>query len=371
MDNKIIWCRNCLIPSTRPNVSFDKFNICSQCRNYKSKLQINWQYKKREFVELIKKIKKKKKLYDCVIPVSGGKDSTWQVIKCLQLGLKPLCVTWKTIFRTKIGEQNLKNLINLGVDHIDWTMNPKIEKKFIYKTFLTSGSTALPMHYAIFSIPLNVAYNFDIPLVVWGENSAVEYGNSSLADSQKFNKEWLKKYGVNNNTALSFWQSKLKKIDLRAYQSPSFKKIRRKNINIVFLGDYFKWDPLNSYNVAKKRGFLKIKKPITGSYNFADIDDDTISIHHWLKWYKFGFTREFDNFSIEIRSGRMSRKEAITKLKKLNFYTPPTLSIKKFCKYLEIDDKKFFRIAESFRNKNIWFKEKNKWRIKNFLLDNI
>jgi hypothetical protein len=117
--------------------------------------------------------------YDCVIPVSGGKDSTWQVVKCLEYGLNPLAVTWKTPARTEVGAQNLANLVALGVDHIDYQINPKVERRFMLKALERFGSTAVPMHMALFSIPLTVAVRFEIPLVVWGENSALEYGGAT------------------------------------------------------------------------------------------------------------------------------------------------------------------------------------------------
>ena len=363
----IIWCKLCLMPSTRPNLSFNNDGICSQCLNFKKKENINWNLRKINFDKLVKKIKAKKKLYDCVIPVSGGKDSTWQVIKCLQMGLKPLCVTWKTPFRTKIGSTNLKNLINLGVDHIDWTINQKIEKQFVKKTFLLSGSTALPMHYAIFSIPLKVAYKFDIPLVVWGENSAYEYGNDDLNKLTEFNQKWLSKYGVNNNKSLNFWKKKISNLDLTSYELPNLKDLSKKT-KIIFLGDYFRWDPKVSFKIAQKKGFQETNKANIGIYNFADIDDNTINIHHWIKWFKFGFTRDFDNLSIEIRNNRVSKENAIKKIKNTNLNYLNKKSISDFCKYIKISEEIFFRAVEKFRNKKIWYKQGSIWIIKDFII---
>ena len=116
------------------------------------------------FAEVVGKAKAQSRGYDCLIPVSGGKDSTWQVIKCLEYGLNPLCVTWKTPARTQLGQQNLDNLVGLGVDHIDYQINPKVERKFMLEAFKRFGSTAVPMHMAIFSIPAQIAARFRIPL---------------------------------------------------------------------------------------------------------------------------------------------------------------------------------------------------------------
>ena len=149
--------------------------------------------------------------------------------------------------------------------------------------------------------------------------------------------------------------------------APFIKSKKTKHSSVVpksiFLGDYFKWDPHKTYKIAKKFGFKKISKPKTGSYNYADIDDDLISIHHYLKIYKFGFSRNFDNLSLEIRNNRLSRNKAV-KIVKKDLFKPPKEDIKKFCKLINIGEKKFFQICEKFRNKKIWNKINGKWKLK-------
>ncbi len=358
----LIWCKTCVLPSSRPNLSFDRDGVCNACKTKKQKKYLNKNLN--ELKKIIKRVKKKSNNYDCIIPVSGGKDSTWQVYKCLSFDLKPLAVTWRPHSRTNVGVSNLENLINLGVDHIDLTINPKIEKKILLETFRKKGSTAISMHLGIFNIPLIFAKKLKIPLIIWGENSALEYGYKKKKHTiSDLNNSWLKNYGVTNNInykdLLSYG---LKRQDIYFYTSPkSNYKVKQ-----IFLGNYLKWDPLKVSVFAEKKGFKRIKKPKTGIYNFSDIDDDFISIHHWLKYYKFGFTRLFDNLSLEIRNKRITRMEAIKKIKKASF-SPPLNDIKKFCKYVNISVKEFFKISEKFRNKDIWVKKNNKWKIRNFI----
>ena len=118
-----------------------------------------------------------------------------------------------------------------------------------------------------------------------------------------------------------------------------------------------------------ENGFKIANNAKTGFYNFADIDDDFISIHHWLKWYKFGFTRLHDNLSLEIRNRRMTRNEAIDIIKKSG-NLPPTSDIEKFCEFVEITKNDFFEICEKFRNKSIWLKEKDNWILPSELTKN-
>jgi len=355
---KLIWCKNCLLPNSRPNLTIEVNGNCTACNNFSIKEKVNWKDRESEFRKLVKKIKKKKLRYDCIIPVSGGKDSTWQTIKCLEYDLNPLAVTWKSPQRTKIGQENLDNLISLGVDHIDWSVNPNIEKKLTLDSYKKFGAIAIPMHLAMFNIPALLASNFKIPYIIWGENSAVEYGNSNKRDNQKIlSDKWYKNYGVTHNTKAKDWVSKkLPQKKMSSYFD--YKTYGNKNFNpqSIFLGYFFKWDPQQTFAIAKKFGFKEGVAARTGYYKFADIDDDFISIHHWLKWYKFGFTRLFDNLSLEIRNKRITRDEAL-KIIKIDGLHPPIEDIKKYCKYCNITIETFFKIAERFRNKKIWKKK--------------
>ena len=107
----MLWCKNCVLPNTRPNLKINSSGICNACINHKSKKIINWEERANKFKKICNEAKERSKGYDCLIPVSGGKDSTWQTIKLIEMGLKPLAITWKPPGRTSIGQDNLNNLI--------------------------------------------------------------------------------------------------------------------------------------------------------------------------------------------------------------------------------------------------------------------
>lgn len=366
------YCRSCVLPDTRPNLTLDAAGICNACRSHLSKPAIDWRARERDFRTLVERVKGRRQGYDCVIPVSGGKDSTWQVVKCLEYGLTPLAVTWKTPARTSIGQRNLDNLVSLGVDHIDYQINPKVESRFMLKALEKFGSTAIPMHLALFNIPLNVAVNFGVPLVVWGENSASEYGSADDAHTGfKLDKAWYRTYGVTHGTTAADWVGpEFTAKELSGYFGPDPDVLEMRGVHAVFLGSYFPWDPQSSLEVARAHGFLPDPGgPRTGYYDYADIDDDFISIHHWLKWYKFGFTRLFDNLSLEIRNGRMTREEAIRLIRQEGDQTPHK-DIEKFCAFVGITKERFFAICETFRNPAVWTMRGDRWIIADFLIPN-
>ena len=137
------YCQRCIIPNTRPNIEIGGDGICNACIAHLEKEEINWSQREETFQKVIEHAKSKSRGYDCLIPVSGGKDSTWQVVKCLEKGLNPLCVTWKPPGRTQIGQENLDNLIGLGVDHMDYSINPQTEKNYMLEALRRNGSPAV------------------------------------------------------------------------------------------------------------------------------------------------------------------------------------------------------------------------------------
>ena len=367
------YCNRCILPETRPGIVIDAEGVCSACRNFDLRPSIDWATRESAFDQVVASAKRRSKGYDCLIPVSGGKDSTWQLVKCLEKGLNPLCVTWKPPGRTQIGQENLDNLVHLGVDHIDYSINPETEKKFMLSALKRYGATGIPMHMALFNLPLKVALQFDIPLVVWGENSAFEYGDTSDEKMGfRLNKSWFKKFGVTHGTTADDWVSDtLSKAALTPYYGPDLDDLERQGVLAVFLGYYYPWDVEMSRKVAKAHGFKENPDGArTGIYSFADIDDDFISIHHYVKWHKFGCTRSFDNLSLEIRHGRMTRAAAIEVVREQKD-SMPSEDIEKFCRFTGITREEFFEHVEKFRNHDIWELDSGKWRIRDFLVSDM
>ena len=364
------YCQRCVLPDSRPNLVIEDDGVCNACHSHDTKTTIDWARREALFAQVVDNAKKRSKGYDCLVPVSGGKDSTWQIIKCLEAGLNPLAVTWKTPARTPIGQRNLDNLVALGVDHIDYQINPKVESVFMLRAYEKFGSTAIPMHLALFNIPLTIAVRFGIPLVVWGENSAFEYGGTSEERTGfGLDSTWLRKFGVTHGTTARDWVSgDLGEKALTPYFGPGDAGLAQAGINAVFLGYYFEWDPEATFRIAREHGFqASTGGARTGLYDYADIDDDFISIHHYLKWYKFGFTRLFDNLSLEIRNGRITREAALEVIRSSGDQTPRA-DIAKFCVFAEISESRFFEIAETFRNRDIWKLEDGVWKIREFLI---
>jgi N-acetyl sugar amidotransferase len=363
------YCTRCITPDSRPNIRFDERGGCN-CATLEEKRSIDWRSRRETLLEVFADARARATGYDCIIPVSGGKDSTWQVVECLAAGMRPLCVTWRPPGRTTLGQANLDNLISLGVDHIDFSVNPEVEKKLAYRALVRCGSPAVPMHMALFGIPLTIAVRFGAPLVVWGENSAFEYGGPE-ADRRgaDLDRAWLMRYGCTGGTTARDWLGDgVDERDLLPYTWPTDDELASVPVRAIFLGQYIPWDPVTTFEVASAHGFEACTDgPMTGSYDFADIDDSYLAIHHWLKWYKFGFTRTFDNLSLEIRNGRLSRDEAIAQVRGRGDERP-VAAIEAFCRYVDISVDHFDEVVERFRNTDIWVQRDGTWMIDDFLV---
>ncbi len=364
------YCKTCISCDTRPNLVLDDEGICNACRNHQLKATIDWDERASEFLRLAGQIRERAHGYDCLIPVSGGKDSTWQTLTCLRHGLTPLTYSYVPPLRTEVGRRNLDNLISLGVDHFEYRINPDVERTLLLESFERLGNPGVLMHRAIYNTSRRLACQFKIPVVVWGEDSVFEYGGRNAADpTRPIDEDWLSQFNYAGRADGSDWVNEVVDSKSTSALAPvSDSEIEAAGVRDLFLGRYFRWDPVEVAKVAMEAGMqVGNDGPRTGAYDFSDMDDELISVHHYLKWFKFGFTRSFDNLSIEIRNGRLNRAQAVAQLRKSKEQRPDA-DIKAFCGFTDISVERFDVICEGFRNPDIWYRDGAVWKIRDFLI---
>src|SRR4249919_2968398 len=191
------YCTRCVMPDTKPDLMLDAEGVCNACRSYERRKEVDWTQRRRELDEVLARYRNNDgSNWDCIVPVSGGKDSTYQVIRMLQLGLNPLCVTATTCDFSELGRRNLDNLRRLGVDHVAMSPNPGVRARLNRIGLLQVGDISWPEHVGIFTIPVNAAVQFNVPLIMWGENSQNEYGGPAAASQNNtLNRRWLEEFG--------------------------------------------------------------------------------------------------------------------------------------------------------------------------------
>ena len=365
------YCTRCVLPDSRPGVRLDPAGVCGACRNWETKATIDWATRAAAFDDLAEAARDRAGAFDCVVPVSGGKDSFWQVVTCLEHGLRPLCLTYVHPGRTSLGERNLRCLLDLGVEHRELRLDPDIERAFIVKAFRATAISGLVTHMAIYTWPLRVALEERIPLVVYGEDSAFEYsGDGADAGAEaRVDGRWRERFGVTAGTTVTDWvDAELTATDVAALAPPDDDLLLAAGIDAVFLGRYFRWDPETSRRVAVDHGFeARAEGPRVGTADYVNIDDDLIGVHHHPKWHKYGITRSFDTLSIEIRAGRLSRVEAVAELAGRGAETP-WADIDAFCAYAGLSTSEYFDVLERFRNPDLWREVDGIWQIDDFLI---
>ena len=368
----ISFCKKCLLPSTKPYIKFDSFGVCSACnfhhtkKNNKNKKSINWEKRKQEFSALIKIAKNKNApLFDVCVPVSGGKDSITQVSYVLNKGLRILCVNIDYGIKTKIGRENLDCIPKMGASLITYRPNLVLQKKIIKKSFEDFGDPDLMSHCLLHALPIRIAINLKIPMVLLGENAAYEYSGAIKFDEKKMSSQWFKYYASNAGlTPKKF--SNIYRIPynlMEIYDLPKAKDLK-KTIP-VFCSYFFKWSSEKNLIIAKKYGFKTLKKPAEGTYrDYVGIDEKINRIHQYIKLLKFGYGRGTDHACEDIRNGHISRKAGIKLVKNYDRVSLTDYFVDDFIKFIGISKNYFYKILNNFTNKKIWKKSNNKLILK-------
>ena len=361
-------CTKCYFPSTKPSLYFDKNQVCNACKYqlYYDK-DINWDEKSQNFSDLCKEIKNNKTSdYDCIIPVSGGKDSTYQTHLITKIGnLKPLLVSFEPSRPTEVGKYNLNNLTeSFNCDLIQLKKSKEIYKKLCRIGFDVVGDHEWPNHVGIFCWPIQMASKFNIETVFYGETPGlIGLGRWDELENQKIiDRSWVEEHsgmnGLRLNDILEFDKT-IKKKDLSPYVYPDENIMKDQNINPLFTGNYFKWDHQTIISfIEKEYSWKKLDKPIDGDYaGFEDLDCGFMAMHQYFKFIKYGYSRATDHASYEIRHGRMTKEQAKEKIIKHEGKIPRT-HFREFLDFLKIDEEYFIKIRNKFTNP-ILFKKGN------------
>ena len=360
------FCTNCLFPETKPDLFFDENGLCSACKAANQKnAGIDWKKREEDFFEIINDYKKDGVGYDCLIPVSGGKDSTYQAYFMKEVcGMNPLCVCFETTTPTELGNKNLDNISKLGIDVIHFKKNHEVYKKMVIEGFKRIGDEMWPNHIGIFTIPVMFAVKLNIPLIIWGENPQMEYGGPDLRSvkSQVLDRKWLEEFGglLGNRIDDMIGVNGLTKKELTPYFYPSDEEINKVGVTGIFLGSYFFWDAKKQLEIILQKGFsLKTDGPVEGTYtNYENLDEKMHGLHDYLKYVKYGFGRATDHASIDIRNNRLTRKQGLEKVIEFDGKYPH-YGIKTFIKYSGMAKKEIDTIIDSFTNPILFESDEN------------
>lgn len=361
------YCKLCLQPDTRPNTKFIRNTICPAC-NYFGKLKdVDWNERSEILQKIVSKYKKESSTgFDCIIGVSGGKDSLRQALFIRdKMKLKPLlvCLGYPPEQITERGVDNISNLINLGFDVLISNPAPGRWKHLMRESFLRFTNWAVSTELALFSSVPQIAIKYDIKLILWGENPGLQLGDLKTLGKTGYDGNNLR----NMNTlrgGMPSWMLELgySKQDLNSYYYPGLDEFEKNALQIVYLGWFLgDWSLTNNgmYSIAEGLKIRTDHVSNTGDLRgVTSLDEDWVTLNQMIKYYKYGFGRVTDYCNEEIRLGNMSRAEAIDLVENYDD-SCSDYYVQSFCEYIGISVNKFWSQVRSSVNQDLFEIKKN------------
>lgn len=364
-------CKRCVNPSTRPNMSFDAEGICPVCRFEEAKKRgtIDWAARREEIAQIAQWGRDHtKSSYDCIVTVSGGKDSTRQALFARdELKMNPLLVScvYPPEQLHERGAQNLANLISLGFDTLSIGLDPQVWKTLMRQGFFKYGNWARSTEMALYAIPIHAAIAYKIPLIFYGENPALTIGEQHGrldGDASR-----LKLGNTIQGGPTQLLPEGITPFDTHFYFYPPDDDMAYAKLRLVYLGYYIPdWSGHHNAQFAIERGLVTRAEPplATGDlWGFTGLDEDFRLVNQMLKYIKFGFGHVTDQVVEAINSGMMTREEGLEVVKQYDGKCDESY-IAAFCRYLGIDEAEFWRVAEGYRQPDVWRKDAaGRWQL--------
>ena len=348
-------CARCGLPETYETIQFDSYGVCNICRQHEYKKdKIDWSERKRMLDSLVQDYRGKND-YDCLIPFSGGKDSTYTLYYLVkEYKLKPLVVQFNHGFmRPNLLANNERTFKKLGVDVLSFTPNWKVVKRLMLESLIRKGDFCWHCHTGIFSYPMHVAIKYQIPLVFWGEPSSeytayYDYRENEIekVDESRFNR--FVNLGITAEDMKGMIQKDfdLDPRDLAPYTYPPIRDLKKLQYQSVCLGSFISWDTKRHFEViSKELGWqgdeVEVMPP--GKYSYEKIECYMQGVRDYLKYLKRGYSRVTQMTALDIRNGRMERQEADQLVAQWEGKKPPSLQL--FLEYLEMSEEEFNKLV--------------------------
>lgn len=362
------YCKRCIMPDTKPGLIIDEEGICSACRSNEVKRTVDWSQRSEDLKTLCDQVRGSNGTgYDCIVPVSGGKDSTYQAWMMKHIyKMNVLCVCLAPHIPTEEGIANLNAMVeNLGVDLIKVMVKPDTIRQLRRRCFIEKGEPNWAEHLTIFSGVARISHLYRVPLVVWGEDIAAEFGGKGGGKAVASAENLVKNDLIKESRIDQFLDENVTEKDIFFYRHPDIAELQKRQIRSIYLGYYHWWDGYKNFLKATELGFIGRKKgPLSGNLlDYDNIDEKLCEINIWFKFLKFGFWRPTDQACYQIWNDRMTRQQAVEIVNEKQYEFPKEY-FHEFLEFHKVTRKLFWEVAEKYRNKKIWEKTNGEWRLK-------
>lgn len=371
MKHRMTYCKNCVYPQISVNLYVDDDGVCSACKSaqqFEELPQNFWEIRKRKFEKIIEDtLRNNTSNYDCLIPVSGGKDSYYQShVITKEYGLKPLLMTYHGNNYLPEGDYNRDRMRHVfDADHIVYGPSVEVLKKLNRICFKKMGDMNWQNHCGIFTAPIRIATMFNIPLMIWGETTWDISGMFDPDDFVEFSARVRHEHGLRGfewYDLLDDPKDKLSEKDMIWAKYPTDEEILRVGVKGLYIGNFFKWAPNeNTEKMKELYGWQPAAKPFERTYRTMSNLDDRYEngVHDLLKFIKFGYGRASDHASKDIRANLMSREDGIKMVRKYDHVISSDLYY--WLDYVEVSEDDFWRTADTFRDPRVWWIKDGEW----------
>ena len=362
------YCKQCVYPVVAVNLVLNE-GVCSACQSANEAIsgEVDWAGREEEFRALAERIRRNNSRdYDCVIPVSGGKDSYFQTHLAIEYGLKPLLVTYHGNNYLPEGDYNRDRMREVfDADHLVMGPSVSVLKKMNRLGFRKTGDMNWHAHCGIFTYPMQAAVRFEVPIVLWGEVPWDISGMHSVHDRVEFSNRTRREHGLRGYDWPDFVGDEIDNLsekDLLWAKYPSDDEILRVGLRGLYIGNYFPWEAnLHTQMMIDLYGWKPAEQEFERTYRTMSNLDDRYEngIHDLMKFVKFGYGRASDHASKDIRAGLMTRAQGLEMVRKYDAVVSSDLD--HWLNYVGMNEEEFWKIADTFRDPRIWSIENGRW----------
>lgn len=345
------YCTRCCMPESNEGMQFDEMGICQACQSQEQKIRINWVERERELRSLLDRYRAQGNDYDCIVPISGGKDSTFQLHVLTKIyGMKVLAVTFSHNWFSDTGRYNLQNAIEkFDVDHVMFTPSRALVNKLARKSLFMIGDSCWHCHSGVGAFPLQIAVKYKIPLLVWGESIADFSGRATHRDPVlKFDRDYFTKVSAKVYPEAMVGDG-ISERDLAPFKLPSVEELEEVGVVGIHLGDYLFWDDERQMEFVRDAYGWREDK-VEGTYKrYKSVECRMAGVHDYTKFLKRGFGRGTDHASADVRAGLITRGEGFALARKHDTERPAALDY-----YLQItgfSEEEFEAVLAAHRRK--------------------
>lgn len=366
--SRLRYCKTCLMPDTRPRIEFNADGVCNACLTAAEKREVDWDARLAEFRKLVEENKPAASEYDCVVPWSGGKDSSTIAHKLkFEHGLNPLLVTFSPLIPNEVGEHNCEALRRAGFDHILVRPNQRVSRHLSQRFFRERGNPKVHWDAGVNSAPVQVAVRFGIPLIFYAEHGESEYGGRVLSEEHKKIRDITEVLEHQIGDYSENWLDEVvEERDLAPYVYPDLEDVERVGVKAMYFAYFFSWDVYENYDYISSHIDFRTAESgrSDGTFtNFDSLDDKIDNLYYYMQFIKFGFGRATRDASRQIYRGRMTREQGLDLVRKYDDEFPHSFHAETL-DYLEMEQPEFERIVDLHRNAEIWEEGVNGWRLR-------